>query len=52
MIIVIFSIEHYFISAYYHLPKLGNGDASKKTGVIFEEHDLRKTMSHRPIMDT
>ena len=25
-------------------PKLGDGDASNKTGLIFEERDLRKTM--------
>ena len=46
MIIAIFSIEHYFISAWYYLPKLGDGDASSKTGLIFEEHDLSKTMQY------
>ena len=30
--------------ASYGLPELGHGDASNKTGRIFEEHDLRKTM--------
>ena len=29
---------------YYNLLKLGDADASNKTGRIFEEHDLRKTM--------
>ena len=33
------------ISAKYCLPKLGDGDASDKTGLIFDEHDLRKTMA-------
>ena len=45
MIVAIFSIEHYLISAKYYLPKLGEGDASNKTGLIVEEHDLRKTMA-------
>ena len=35
----------YFFSVYYYnLPTVGDGDASKQTGQIFEEHDLRKTV--------
>ena len=34
--------------ANYSLTKLRDSDASNKTGLIFEEHDLCKTMSKGP----